>query len=239
MVQDLQSVYADLCGGNLAFVWSIDKRRVMQFSPTQGDGWDDSTGSFQLRAISEAIGLDLNQLHDSQLGLWHGDVTRLTETESLSLEELVDQGNPNCEDLAATGPMLNLLRDGLGNQSITSCADVLPYCDSVSKMPEWEVDGGKGFLTRMLCSETCGCSSPGGDFMNVQGCPYGRHRPCLSSAKFKATLQSATCEEKSATELRQFGPWIRWISQLRSFGQSVSNGTLVGQSEALKVAQAR
>ena len=65
-----------------------------------------------------------------------------------------------------------------------------------------------GFLTRMLCSETCGCSDPGGVFVHVQGCPYGRNRPCQSSAKFKAAVQSATCEEKSAEELRQFGPWI-------------------------------
>ena len=54
------------------------------------------------------------------------------------------EGNPYCEDLATTGPMLNLLRDSLNNQSIASCADVLPFCDSISKMPEWEVDGGQG-----------------------------------------------------------------------------------------------
>ena len=31
---------------------------------------------------------------------------------------------------------------------------------------------GKGWSARMLCSETCGCSNPGGEFINVQGCPY-------------------------------------------------------------------
>ena len=24
----------------------------------------------------------------------------------------------------------------------------------------------------MLCTETCGCNNPGGEFINVQGCPY-------------------------------------------------------------------
>lgn len=237
MVQDLGAVYNDLCGGYLGFVWSVDKRHVVHFAQTQGDGWENSTGSLQLRGISEAIALDAAQLQRAELGLWHSDVTRLIDSETMSLDELVDQGNPYCEDLATTGPMLNLLRDSFNNQSIASCADVLPFCDSISKMPEWEVDGGRGFLTRMLCSETCGCSDPGGLFVNVQGCPYGRNRPCQSSAKFKAAVQSATCEEKSAEELRQFGPWISWISKLRTFGQTPS-GILLGQAESLLLAQA-
>lgn len=73
--------------------------------------------------------------------------------------------------------------------------------------------------------------------MHVQGCPYGRNRPCQSSAKFKAAVQSATCEEKSAEELRQFGPWISWISKLRTFGETPSR-ILLGQNESLLLAQA-
>ena len=134
--------------------------------------------------------------------------------------------------------MLNLLRDNFNNQSIASCAEAVSFCDSVSKMPEFEVDGGQGFITRMLCSETCGCSDPGGEFLHVQGCPYGKNSPCLSSAKFKETLQSTTCEEKSAEELRQFGPWISWITKLRAFAVVPNNGTLLGQAESLKLAQA-
>ena len=30
----------------------------------------------------------------------------------------------------------------------------------------------------MLCSATCGCNIPGGEFINVQGCPYGDTRAC-------------------------------------------------------------
>lgn len=235
MVQDLQAVYTNLCGGNLAFVWTEDKRRVMLFSQTQGDGWEDSTETFQLRAISEAISLDPQ---NAELGFWQGDVSKLTESDSLTLDELVNQQNPNCEDLATAGPMLNLLRNGLGNESIGSCADALSFCDSVSKMPEWEIDGGKGFLTRMLCSETCGCSNPGGNFLHVQGCPYGRNAPCLSTANFKTTLDGTTCEEKSAQELREFGPWLSWISKLRAFAEIQTGMTqLLGQAEALLLAQ--
>ena len=57
-----------------------------------GDGWENSTGSLQLRGISEAIALDPAQLQTAELGLWHSDVTRLTDSETMSLDELVDQG---------------------------------------------------------------------------------------------------------------------------------------------------
>ena len=188
--------------------------------------------------VSESIGLDFNKLADAQLGVWQNTVTTLQDSASLTLEDLVNQGNPNCEDLAAQGPMLNLLREGLGNESLGSCADALAFCDSVSKMPEWELDGGKGFLTRMLCSESCGCSNPSGDFVHVQGCPYGRNRPCTTSSNFKAVLSSTTCQEKSAAELRSFGPWVSWITKLRAFANTPSNGTLLGQSEAYSLAEA-
>ena len=195
-------------------------------------------GHLTIPKVGESIGLDLNKVADAQLGVWKNTVTTLQDSASLTLDDLVNQGNPNCVDLAAQGPMLNLLREGLGNESIASCADALAFCDSVSKMPEWELDGGKGFLTRMLCSESCGCSNPSGDFVQVQGCPYGKNRPCTTSSTFRAVLQSTTCQEKSAAELRNFGPWVSWITKLRAFANTPSNGTLPGQSEASSLAEA-
>ena len=58
-----------------------------------GDGWENSTESLQLRGISEAIALDPSQLHRAELGLWHSDITRLTDSETMSLDELVDRGH--------------------------------------------------------------------------------------------------------------------------------------------------
>ena len=80
-------------------------------------------------------------------------------------------------------PILSYLRQSLGNQSIMSCQDAKPYCcsaglvgffvcvlrslaeqtaedaalvegNSITKMPEWSIDGGMGFTTRMFCSDT-------------------------------------------------------------------------------------
>ena len=78
--------------------------------------------------------------------------------------------------------MLAYLRHWLANESITSCAQVEGSCDSLTSMPDYGLDGGVGWTTRMLCSETCGCQSPAGSHINVQGCPYGLDRPCHTQA---------------------------------------------------------
>lgn len=41
----------------------------------------------------------------------------------------------------------------LGNESIQSCADAVPYCNSITKMPEFAVDGGNmaTSTSRLLC----------------------------------------------------------------------------------------
>eukprot|EP00439_Symbiodinium_sp_Y106_P085825 s102_g29.t8 len=46
-------------------------------------------------------------------------------------------------------PILNYLRNAVGNQSLRGCADAKPYCDSITKMPGWTNDGGTGFTVRM------------------------------------------------------------------------------------------
>ncbi|CAJ1450174.1 unnamed protein product [Effrenium voratum] len=242
MVQDLQAVNQALCGGNLAFVWAEDKRRVTLLASTSGDGWNDTEAeSIRMRAILEGtsgISAGTNGSQQAAFGVWQSSISALAASSdlSLSLSTLVDMHNAGCEDLATSTPMLNYLRDGLGNESIASCADAAQHCNSVSKMPEWGVDNGRGFLTRMLCSETCGCSDPAGNFILVQGCPFGAGRPCSSSNKLTTALRSATCAEKSAAELRQNEPWTSWVETIRAFGQT--SGSLSGQSEALRLAEA-
>ena len=43
----------DLCGGNLGFIWSVDKRGVVLFAQTQGNGWEQSDQGFHLRAVAQ------------------------------------------------------------------------------------------------------------------------------------------------------------------------------------------
>lgn len=74
--------------------------------------------------------------------------------------------------------------------------------------------------------------------MFVQGCPFNTGQ-CLSSSTYKAKLQEATCQEKSAEQLRGYAPWISWTSSLRRFGNAFNNsGELHGQSETLLLAEA-
>eukprot|EP00438_Fugacium_kawagutii_P034512 Skav213802 [mRNA] locus=scaffold1987:335296:344303:- [translate_table: standard] len=49
-------------------------------------------------------------------------------------------------------------------QAQIGCQDAIPHCRSVTTLPEWGLDGGKGFVARLLCSETCGCADPGGEW---------------------------------------------------------------------------
>ena len=105
-----------------------------------------------------------------EYGLWVKDMEEMQYLASLTLEKQIEAGNPNCGDLAENGTqMLNYLRDSLDDWNINSCADAQHYCHSITSMPGFGIDGGKGFMTRLLCSETCGCADPGGEFIFVQG----------------------------------------------------------------------
>ena len=55
---------------------------------------------------------------------------------------------------------------------------------------------GKGWSARMLCSETCGCNNPGGEFINVQGCPYldGECRHVDTFAEYQSSSSRGNIE---------------------------------------------
>ena len=119
-------------------------------------------------AIDEAGGFGTGPYMN--YGLWVKDMEEMQYLASLTLEKQIEAGNPKCGDLAQNGTtMLNYLRDSLDDWNINSCADAQHYCRSITSMPGFGIDGGKGFMTRLLCSETCGCADPGGEFIFVQG----------------------------------------------------------------------
>ncbi|CAE7710759.1 unnamed protein product [Symbiodinium pilosum] len=241
IVQTLTDVSTAMCGGAREFVWTLDKRRIVLMAPTAGGGWDNLPESIQYLAVDEAEGLPHEDAipilsNATKYGVWVTDVSRLSESLVLTVDQTVDAYNPNCEDLGDKEPILSYLRQSLGNQSIMSCQDAKPYCNSITKMPEWSIDGGMGFTTRMFCSETCGCRNPGGDVISIEGCPYGQTRPCWSTSTFKDTLEEALCVEKTPEQLRNFTPWISWVNTIQEFSQQ--DADLAGKSEAGLLAQA-
>ena len=96
-------------------------------------------------------------MNSTSFGVWVTDVSVLTDVLETKLDDLITE-NQQCEDLATNSPpLLNHLRASdlksetlrislrgylMRNQSIQSCADVKPYCDSITKLPEFTVDGG-------------------------------------------------------------------------------------------------
>eukprot|EP00439_Symbiodinium_sp_Y106_P000480 s8290_g1.t1 len=232
MVATLDSAKDAMCGGNLQFVWTTDQRNVILLSPTQGDGWKEGGYELQSKAVDEAEVLSLSDVSSGTAwGVWLGSVDALTETSILPLEQSVDVFNPRCADLGDTEPLRNYLREFLGNESLMGCDDARPYCGLM--------DGskGKGFAARMLCSDTCGCNDPAGEVMQIGGCPYGLGRACWASSGFLRSLESYTCEEKSATELRSDASWLRWVESIRAIGEATDTVT-EGKEEALLTAQA-
>ena len=235
-VGTLQDVSSAMCGGNLGFIWNVDKRRIVLMAPTVGGGWEDQDAT-KVYAVEEGerIGYGLEQ-QDAKYGLWLSDTTTLSDLTGLGLADSIDLFNLECGDLANSGPMLNYLRFFLQNESLQGCDDAAQFCGSITSLPDYGVDDGKGWATRMLCSATCGCHTPGGENMFVQGCPYGSGRSCQASESFIEYRQNSVCIEQNASSLQQFAPWVHWIEQLRAYGNQSAN--LLGKQEALLIAQA-
>eukprot|EP00434_Breviolum_minutum_P027839 symbB.v1.2.024625.t1/scaffold2345.1/size81736/2 len=114
-VDMLTSVEKSFCGGNQAFVWSVDKRQVVLMAPTDGGGWENQSETIQQLAIKEANLLeDINNPRDAQYSVWLNDVNRIYDLDAMTLEEVIQSTNPNCQDMGNEAPLLNYLRKLLG-----------------------------------------------------------------------------------------------------------------------------
>ena len=187
MASSLNQVSQAMCGGDTHFIWTVDKRGITLLAPTT-NGSNASRSTFRSEQAINAAG-GFAEAH-VDFAVWMDDPSTMSDLQQLSLEAQIGIGNTGCGDLAADETMLNYLRDGYGDWTIQGCSDVVRYCNSVTTLPDWGVDAGRGFLARMLCSETCGCADPGGLFMFVQGCPYST-KHCLSSSSYQAKLREA------------------------------------------------
>ncbi|CAK9069374.1 unnamed protein product [Durusdinium trenchii] len=235
MVATLEEVSLAMCGGNQDFVWDLDPRGVVLMSPTPGGGFTEDT-SIKSLAVDEAqeVGIALG-VNDTQYSIWLQDVTQLSGVAVLTLAESLDLNNPQCIDLASDG-YLTYLRFLLGDATIQGCEDVINDCGSFTRMPEYQLDGGKGWAARMLCSQTCGCQDPASGQISVQGCPYGAGRPCASTEAFQDFKKQGVCIEKNASSLQANPNWVQWINSIRAYGEMSAD--LAGKAEALKIAQA-
>ena len=236
MTDTLTQVSHLLCGGEHNFIWAVDHRHFTLLSRTNSS---QNMNFAQLDAVKEA-GAFLSEQYGG-FGLWVDQPSHLTNLLSRSIEDQIAELNPDCGDVADRDEiMLNYLRDSLDDWSVQSCADVVGYCTSLTGLPDWTIDGGRGFVTRMLCSETCGCSDPGGEFIFVQGCPYSSKK-CVMSDRYLTKLhdpqQSDCTHQRSAAELRNFTPWRSWTQQLRAYANHPSND-LPGRKEVGFLAEA-
>jgi len=215
MTEQLSRVSQAMCYGDVSFVWTMDKRGLTLLSSTNSSG---AQVLAKTDAIDQAGGFAPGPY--VEYGLWVKDMEEMQYLASLTLEKQIEAGNPNCGDLAENGTqMLNYLRDSLDDWNINSCADAQHYCHSITSMPGFGIDGGKGFMTRLLCSETCGCADPGGEFIFVQGCPYDT-KQCITSEPYIEKLQQGSCTEKNASELRNFSHWTSWVNDLRRYADT-------------------
>ena len=53
--------------------------------------------------------------------------------------------------------------------------------------------------------------------MYLQGCPVDQ---CRTSQKYNQKITEGTCDEKTAEELRNFTPWVSWVSDLHRFANA-------------------
>ncbi|CAJ1365905.1 unnamed protein product [Effrenium voratum] len=243
MVENLREVAEQLCGGTHNFVWSVDKRGVTVMAATNlhRDRVADKLHAKAMEEMFQATDLLSETGFPGRNWTYAATVDSLDFLKAMTTlheEDVIDITNPSCGNLADQDPpMLAVLRHTLGNESIEGCKDVQSYCNSVSApVPGKGPDEGRGYVTRMVCSDTCGCGDPGGMFAYVQGCPYGDDRPCSTIPKFRDEIYQATCEERTPELLRQHEPWLSWVEVIRNW--ATAGGNLDGQEEALLLAQA-
>ncbi|CAJ1371006.1 unnamed protein product [Effrenium voratum] len=243
MVENLREVAEQLCGGTHNFVWSVDKRGVTVMAATNlhRDRVADKLHAKAMEEMFQATDLLSETGFPGRNWTYAATVDSLDFLKAMTTlheEDVIDITNPSCGNLADQDPpMLAVLRHTLGNESIEGCKDVQSYCNSVSApVPGKGPDEGRGYVTRMVCSDTCGCGDPGGMFAYVQGCPYGDNRPCSTIPKFRDEIYQATCEERTPELLRQHEPWLSWVEVIRNW--ATAGGNLDGQEEALLLAQA-
>ena len=57
----------------------------------------------------ESIGNGLS-INEARFGIWVSDVSVLTDLDAADLDDLLEEGNEDCEDLSQGEPLLNYLR---------------------------------------------------------------------------------------------------------------------------------
>ncbi|CAJ1383315.1 unnamed protein product [Effrenium voratum] len=152
-----QSTWEGLCGGNRDFAVATDGLGRLHWSNT--DGFDEegsASNANYLHRATESLISDKNGNPYAPMSLYEPAFDKLLHI--VSEETVIEAGSKrNCNDAdddTGTDYWSNMgkgiLQMATGNLSISSCKDVVSYCQTV---------GVQGLRSRQWCPVSCGCGT--------------------------------------------------------------------------------
>lgn len=215
----MNEAYHWLCGGQLDFVYEVDALGRMSFSKTSLDKGMIGAEEARLEIVSQVVNAD-DQAFGRYTGYpFHVTKDRKSIADFVPIQRLLDIGKRKTAQIVKTkGACID--DTGLdiggdlyvvtGDLSISNCSGVAPYCLQTG-IP----------LVRMLCPQTCGCSSPTSGLMRPRanpnswagedGCPVA----CYRSLAWNASMGALPCVDTSAKQLRAGRGWAGLIESLK------------------------
>jgi len=150
---------------------------------------------------------DAKKVPDSDAGLFVDTLDDIRLWEGKTVPETVAEiyarfGGDGCADIVLTdAPALGAnLRRVAQNDSLSSCTEALPYCDSV-------------ILSRVLCPQTCGCGAPKSGLW-LSGQDEGCSEPCSKERHDIGLHKFTSCSDEAQAELQSSAAWQRLTKSL-------------------------
>lgn len=131
--------------------------------------------------------------------------------EQMSVSFVGKAYNAKCTDnfglirsVASTEIIRELVQETLEDTSVTTCADMTPYC---------KLDSVKGRVARLHCPVTCGCSEPNSTLAVTNagdGCP----ETCREQAPYQLALLTGPCQDRSVGDplLQSYAEGLRIVA---------------------------
>lgn len=220
----LRDALKEICGGNVDILVATDEAGVVIAT---GSPIRNAKDTYEYNAILQALwdgGSEYDFGNEYEDGKYrsmtamsagiNGGHWSLKEVTQANPTMAVGKWNIDCKDLIGFSANADrkdtfsqiLAAELPGGTVIKQCSEVLKYCS-------W--DTTRGVRVRQFCPATCGCDNPlplvatGG---KDNGCPSS----CLTSRRFKAAIDSATCADQPYG-----GPfWTNYVSSLQGFQAS-------------------
>jgi len=206
-----QEAQVALCEGSRTFVYKDLPFGIINWAETTAyETLATHKPTFKYRYLQEIIAQG-KPAAITKVG-WGGFIG-LPAHERRRIEQTGDLVSPSCLDVEnwpsqwdSNKPIfIGALQDQARDASVASCRDVEHLCDH---------DSDEGLCIRLVCPETCGCSSPSSSnplAKTSQGCP-GR---CREQPEFMAQRSEAICRDLSPTELRNTANWTSLVQRMK------------------------